>query len=68
MTTGLRETSTNLFICKCSGRAFAVGIDPDTLQIFALLCLTCGTDYLIDSSEGKDAIPRPPSEPIKVLH
>lgn len=68
MTTGLRETSSNLFVCKCSGKAFAVGINPDTLQVFGLLCLTCGIDYAIDFPEDGDAIPQLPHEPIKVLH
>lgn len=68
MTTGLRETSHNLFICKCSSKAFAVGVDPETLQIFGLLCLSCGTDYVVDFVEAGDSVINAPAEPTKVLH
>ena len=68
MTTGLRETSSNLFICKCSSKAFALGIDPDTLQILALLCLGCGTEYLVLSMDVDDNVIELPLEPTRVLH
>ncbi len=69
MTTGLRETSSNLFACKCGNKAFAVGIDPDTLEIFGLLCLFCGLDFVTNEFvEEGDNIPQPVSEPTKVLH
>jgi hypothetical protein len=68
MTTGLRETSSNLFICKCGCKAFAVGIDLDMFQIFGLLCLHCGTDYAVNSSEEGEVISYLPLESMRVLH
>lgn len=68
MSTGLRENSTNLFTCQCTGKAFAIGVDPESLQVFALLCLQCGTDYIVKSLDTDDSDIHRNVELTKVVH
>jgi len=64
--TGFIERSSNLFVCKCGNKVFAVGVDLDTSRMDILLCPSCKTAYALEEEEDPAGFTK--FESARVLH